>query len=346
MLSKIRNTAAQIAAAAVSESFPSVQVQTVEETSVGFSCDLLFPHPLHPEFHLQIEETMRQIVREHREIRESEMVPISAREFFKSQGYPKELSGQNLIAIVQIGAFCNLSRGKHLTNTSLLNAFKLFPVQQLAGKGIRITGTAYPTKQELKKFLKKWIAYPKVRHEVLGEKRGLWQILPEGFFWMPKGQHVREQLICFFKENLFQDAQGIALPETERRHALWAEWIQKNNTSLIEILPIENHPAEGLLDPQNGIELTYACTKEKFISFLQSARKTLNMLDFSYCTRLIVPKRKGKDLQALAQVFESLQWSYEVVKTEKGILQVQYLVVDGLDRKWSVVDVHMMDELM
>ena len=85
-LSKIRNTAAQIASAAVFELFPSIRFLAVQEISWGFSCEMIFPHPVHPELHFQIEEKMRQIVREKREIRDLEMVPFSARELLKSRG--------------------------------------------------------------------------------------------------------------------------------------------------------------------------------------------------------------------------------------------------------------------
>ena len=339
-MSKIRNTTAQIAAAAVFEAFPSVQIWSTQETSVGFSCDLFFPHPIHSELHFLIEERMRQIIREKREIRDLEMVPFSAREFLKSKGHQislKELEGEGLVRIVQMGSFCNRSAGTHLNNSSELAAFKLFPLEVLEGRGLRISGTAHPSKQEMKLFLKKWSAYPKIRHEKVGENQDLWRFIDETLIWLPKGIQLREKLLRIFKENLFEGAYEIALPQGCAK--MVGQIIrEKLNRPIAEVALIENIDGEGLFLPRMGTVIQLSSSFGNTISSLQSISKTLNILGFNYCIRLIGPKNKDR-VRILAQALEQLQWDYERDLEERESPQVQFLVADGLGRMWSAATV-------
>ena len=67
----------------------------MEEAFGGFYCDFFFSQPFSSEILIQLEERIRQIVREKREIRKMEMVPYSASEWLKKSGQ-KERAAQVL----------------------------------------------------------------------------------------------------------------------------------------------------------------------------------------------------------------------------------------------------------
>src|SRR3990167_776706 len=146
-LEVLKRTAAEIAAAAVYELYPDVELLGGEATAIGFFYDFVFPHPIH--LHI-IEEKMKQIVREKRVIRTLVMVPFSASELLKSQGHyaqAEKLSGEELVEVIQIDSFHGLSKGPHLNNTVELTAFKI-KVESLPEKRMRIIGWCHRSKDE------------------------------------------------------------------------------------------------------------------------------------------------------------------------------------------------------
>jgi hypothetical protein len=185
MLSKMRRTAAEMAAAALVETYPNVEILETGETATGFSCSFHCPHPVH--LHA-IEERMRQIVREKRPIRTLEMVPFSANELLKSLHQPPCEATGGLVELIQIGSWAHPSEGPHLKNTAELAAFKL----ELSGNVL--SGFCHTSKEELKQYLKMLASY--TEPHVLGERRRFWQ----GDLWLPEGLKMRERLIEFLKK--------------------------------------------------------------------------------------------------------------------------------------------------
>lgn len=283
----MRRTAAEIAAAAVYEIYPNVELWGGGETSTGFYYDFSCPHPVQISL---IEEKMRQIVRERRPIRILEMVSFSAGELLKKEGHAaraEELE-EGLVEIVQIGAFHDLSPGPHLKNTAELAAFKI-SVEVLPDQGLRINGWCHASKDELKKFLKKVEQY--TEHPRLGEKMGLWK----GEIWLPRGLERRQLLIDCLKEHWFGSALEVASPlegdRTARHRTLGKPKI-----------------AEVWTHPEAGMQISFFGRPEsEMISSLQSIGKTLTILGFDHST---VPS---------------------------GVGGVDFLIEDGLGRKWPVV---------
>ena len=343
----MRRTAAEIGAAAIYELFPGVQLWGGGESRVGFFYDLYFPHPIHPELHFQIEERMRQIVREKREIRDLDMVPFSARELLKSRGHlarAEELAEkraekrerEGLVRIVQIGPFVDLALGDHLKNSSELAAFKLFPPILLERGGMRIQGAASSSKEELKEFLKKWAAYPKKRHEASGEKMGFWRISENGVVWLPEGLRFFEKTLSIFKENLFQNALEIRAPNGVNRLDLAREL---EVDSIGEVVGVEGEAEEdsGLFEPGERTEVRLTTTFENAISSLQSIGKTLTILGFNYCLQFTGSKRK--EMKVLGSALEALKWECEAILEEGTPAQINFLVEDGLGGRWSAATV-------
>ncbi len=261
----MRRTAAEIAALAVYELYPDIRLLSGGETSTGFFYDFYFPHPIH--IHV-IEEKMKQIVKERRPIRTLEMVSFSASELLKSQKVFtrfEDLEGVDLVELIQIGNFYDLSPGPHLKNTAELAAFKI-SVETLPEKGIRLSGWCHESKEGLKKFLKQLDQYTGA--EVIGERMGLWK----GDIWLPPGLKMRRRLIEFFKTKWFPGALEISGPAEVDRMAL--------HRSLGEpkVAEIWTTPAQ-----ETHIQISFFNkAEEEFISSLQSIGKTLTILGFDH----------------------------------------------------------------
>lgn len=274
-----KNTAAAIAAAAIFETFPEIQLLGGGGDHLGFFYDFDFPHPVHPETLSLIEEKMRQIVRERREIRLLEMVPFTARELLLSQGHEtqaeKLTSSRGLVQIVQIGSFHDLSPGPHLKNSHQLAAFKLTSFSPHS-HSVRLTGFAYPTKEELQTFLRRFKDYQQRRHEQVGEIQNFWKIETCGenqeIIWLGKGLMFRHQLI----QKLLPGVEQICAPAPVDRFAL-AHSLGK---------PVAEVGTPACLLPSDAGLYGHPPSVHIFlsdpISLLHSIEKTLNILGLEH----------------------------------------------------------------
>lgn len=295
-LSAYRHSAAEIAAAALFESFPGVELLGGGETSIGFSYDAIFPHPVHSETLAMIEQAMRQIVRERREIRLLEMVPFSARELLKSKGLEsraEELDSHSkqLVHVVQIGAFYDLSESEQLKNSNQLSAFKLDKITPLENGVMRLTGFAYPTKEELNEFLKRLKRYPDRRHEILGEIQSLWKIEGQEIVWLQKGLKLINQFIQFFEKNILQNVEQIGAPLEMNRFSLMKEM----GRPIAEITPYSvwiEDPDAGLYGNKGSqIKIYTRDTK----SLLQLIEKSLIILGLVYKREFLLEDALGRE---------------------------------------------------
>jgi hypothetical protein len=260
----LRRTAAEIAALAVYEIYPNVELWGGGETDTGFLYDFYFPHPIH--IHL-IEEKMRLIVKEKRPIRTLEMVAVSARGLLISNGHAiraEELE-DGLVELIQIGPFHDLCPGPHLKNTAELAAFKI-SVEQLPDGGIRISGACHTSKEGLKQYLKRIAEYT-APHQ-LGEQMGLWV----GSVWLPQGLRMRQYLIDYLKKEWFADALEISAPFDSDRLELHRTL---GKPKVAEIWTPGAHETQ--------IQVSFFNKPEReVISSLQSIGKTLTILGFNH----------------------------------------------------------------
>lgn len=259
-LTILRRTAAEIAAAAVYETYPDVELLGGGETDIGFFYECYIPHPVQLEV---IEEKIRQIIREKRAIRTLEMVAFSAAELLRSQGHhhrAEELE-EGIVEIIQIGSFHDLSPGPHLKNSAELAAFKI-SLEPLPHRRLKVVGWCHSSKEALKQFLKKLQSY--TDPSVLGEKRGYWK----GSIWLPEGLRLRQLLIHFLKKQWFEGAYEISAPQegdrlTIHRSLGKGKVAEIVDSSLLQI-SFFNQP------------------EEEMISCLQLIAKTLTILGFDH----------------------------------------------------------------
>lgn len=261
----MRRTAAEIAALAVYEIYPDVELWSGGETDTGFFYDFYFPHPIHA--HL-IEEKMRLIVKERRPIRTLEMVAFSARELLISQGHTaraEEIEDDGLVELIQIGPFHDLCPGPHLKNTAELAAFKI-SIEPLPDSGMRISGFCHASKGELKQFLKQLDEYTEPHQ--LGEQMGLWK----GSIWLPQGLKMRQYLIDYLKREWFADALEVSVPSDADRLALHRSLDKPKVAEIWTPVAQETHIQVSFFNKLEG----------EVISSLHSIGKTLTILGFNH----------------------------------------------------------------
>ncbi len=295
-LSTLRRTAAEIAAAAIYETYPNVELWGGGETSIGFYYDFHVPHSIHSQL---IEEKMRQIVRERRPIRTLEMVSFSAQELLKDLGHiarAEELgrgAGKGLAEIIRIGSFHDLSPGPHLKNSAELAAFKI-SIEPLPEKGMRINGWCHFSKGELRKFLKKLAAY--VDPFKLGEQKGLWR----GPIWLPEGLKVLRELIYFLTKEWFVDAYEISSPLDADRVVLHRSLGKPKVAEIWNLASRETQMQVSFFGKSEG----------EVISSLQSIGKTLTILGFDHFA-----VSKGQETDYLVE--DGLGRSHPIVQVKR-----------------------------
>lgn len=309
----MRRTAAEIAAAALYELFPGVELLGGGASEVGFTYEFVFPHPVHEHI---IEEKMRQIVREKREIRTLEMVPFSASELLNDLGLfarAEAIEEKGLVEVVQMGAFFDLSLGPHLKNTGELAAFKI-SLEPLTENRIRIRGWCAPSKGELKQFLKVLRGYQEPFDR--GESLGFWK----KNIWLALGLKKRESLIGRLKKEWFEGVAEVAGRLGADRYELHQQVGQKRVGEVY---------SSGLFETKLAMTF-FALLEGEMISSLHSIGKTLTIMGFDHSTSqlggvtdftvvdqigrrriLVRSERRGNDIQITAHIERMMEQMLE-----------------------------------
>ena len=108
--------------------------------------------------------------------------------------------------------------------------------------------------------------------------------------------------------------------------------------TLIEVVSLhsENEQVEqvGLLNSDSKMTIIITSFLKNGISLLQSIAKTLNILGFDFSISLTRSKRGGRVLE---KCLENLTWDFEIREGKSPLLE--FLVADGLSRKWAAVSI-------
>ncbi|MBN2196099.1 MAG: threonine--tRNA ligase [Polyangiaceae bacterium] len=210
-LEVLRHSAAHLMADAILRVFPKAQLTIGPAVEDGFYYDIFLPEgKLAPEDFPRIEAEMAQIAKAAHPFERHEC-PIDAadehlRRYWAIDGgqnpFKQELvegiraRGEPL-SFYRHGDFVDLCRGPHVPDTSLLQNTKLTKVSGAYWRGdatkpqlVRVYGTAFFSKQDLKDYLTMLEEAKKRDHRVLGEQLGLFLFTEDapGFpFFLPKG---------------------------------------------------------------------------------------------------------------------------------------------------------------
>jgi len=336
----LQTLASRILAAALSECLPGLTILAVEEAFGGFFCDFTFSHPFSSEILIQLEERIRQIVREKREIRRMEMVPFCASEFLKKSGQieraAQALDHEGYVRLVQMGAFVDLCESPCGRHTGEAGILRLLDQKNLGRDCYRIFGISALSKEELRSQIKRWKRFPEVDHESRGIDRGYWETVEGERIWLTPGLDARRKLAAFWRENFSPIAMEIEGSENKQR--LISE--SRKKIPIMQFLRHEESSAHvrGLLDQYNSLVLqvnSFGDNERDCISFLQNVHKSLTILRFTFRIRYFGKKQRTG---ALDRALLQLGWKADA-EGDSDEPRLEILVRDSLQCEWVVASI-------
>lgn len=233
----LRHSAAHVMAQAVKELFPEVKVTIGPAIEDGFYYDFDVSRPFTPEDLEKIESRMHEIVKSRLAFRRMVMSKEQATQFFKEKGetYKIELIQgveDESVSLYSQGEFTDLCRGPHIPHSGFIKAFKLTKVAGAYWRGDernpmlqRIYGTAFPSQEDLDRYLHLLEEARKRDHRKLGKELDLFSILDEAgpglVIWHPKGAMLRYLVEEFERtEHLKRGYRMVVGPQLLKRE-LW-----------------------------------------------------------------------------------------------------------------------------
>nr|WP_239373464.1 threonine--tRNA ligase [Frankia sp. Cj5] len=229
----LRHSTAHVLAQAVQELFPKARLGIGPPIENGFYYDFDVLKPFQPEDLDRIEQRMREIVKAGQLFRRRVFLsPAAARAELADEPYKLELidvkSGLDLGEVMEVGGgdltvydnidrvtdkvcWSDLCRGPHLPSTRLIPAFTLTRSAAAYWRGSeknpqlqRIYGTAWPTREALKDYLRMQEEAARRDHRRLGEDLDLFAFSKEigkGLpLWLPNGTIIRDELEGWARE--------------------------------------------------------------------------------------------------------------------------------------------------
>lgn len=362
----LRSAAASALSLAVKQLFPSALLAGSKVTPTGFYCDFSLSTSFNSECMRQVEEVLQAWIRQKLQVEVREMVSLSAKEYFLFHKEPLlakkiEESEESTFFLTQIlGKMTLSSSSEPLQDLGQIGAFSLQSLEKV-GKRVRIYGTAFFDKQELKNFLKIFESYSS--HLILGDKESLFEEGEDGqILWLPKGQEVRSILKNIFEteEEKFQFKRVSSIPVSEEvSHKIYLPFHQKvferekkhGTVKISECATfcplIDSDLTADLLDASffEGVRFHIFCSKkdllDELISYLHFMTKIFKILDFAF-RPIFFEVRKGKFQEAsllFAKALEQIGTEVEVQKSSSGFPRIEWNVADGLGRNFPIADV-------
>ena len=211
-----RHTTSHILAQAVKRLWPDTKCAIGPAIKDGFYYDFEFGFPFTTEHLADVEKEMKKIVKEALPLERSAVSREEALKLMEDRGEPykveliEELPEGEEISLYKQGEFVDLCAGPHVSNTSVVKAFKLQSVAGAYWHGdehnqmlTRSYGTSFPKAAELDEYLAKIEEAKKRDHRKLGKELGLFAIMEEGPgfpFFLPKGMVLKNLLIDYWRK--------------------------------------------------------------------------------------------------------------------------------------------------
>lgn len=205
-LSSLRHTAKEILALATLELFPGVELLEGSVDEIGFSYSFLLSKEMtfSERELLHLEDRMIALIQEDRPIKALEMMRENGAHYLEHLKQPHRAQAAlkeplNIITLIEIGSYRDLCPAPFLATTGELKAFKLQGFES-EGKVVKIYGTAFFERDELKKFLKKYKEAAKRDPLVIGPKKDFFLPFQEEWIYLPKGEQLLRKLQSFWEE--------------------------------------------------------------------------------------------------------------------------------------------------
>lgn len=215
-ISTLRHSTSHILAQAIKRLYPNAKLAIGPSIKDGFYYDFDIDVKLTPEMFEDIENEMKNIIKEKLDIerfelsREKAIRLMSERSEIYKIELINDLPDDEVISFYKQGEFVDLCAGPHLDNTSEVPAFKLLSVAGAYWRGNeknrmlqRIYGTAFWNEEDLKEYLNMIEESKKRDHRKIGTELQLFSIMPEGPgfpFFLPNGMIIRNNLESFWRE--------------------------------------------------------------------------------------------------------------------------------------------------
>jgi len=227
----LRHSAAHIMAEAVKELFPDAKVTIGPSIENGFYYDFDYEAGFTQDDIDKIEKKMDYLIKKGSHFERRVVSKQEARELFSKQNETykleiiDELPDSEDISLYTQGNFTDLCRGPHIPNSSKIRGFKLLSTAGAYWRGDeknkmlqRIYGTAFYSKDDLKKYLDFLEEAKKRDHRKIGKELDLFSISDDagaGFIiWHPKGAMLRILLEDFEKrEHIKRGYQPVVGPQ-------------------------------------------------------------------------------------------------------------------------------------
>ncbi|MFJ6197690.1 threonine--tRNA ligase [Micromonospora sp. NPDC092111] len=227
-LNVLRHSTAHVLAQAVQDVFPEAKLGIGPPIENGFYYDFAVDKPFQPDDLAKLEKRMQEIVKSGQRFRRRRFGSLDeakaelAAEPFKLELVDVKGEGLDTTEVMEVGGgeltiydnlaatedkvcWSDLCRGPHLPNTRLIGAFKLMRSAAAYWRGSeknpqlqRVYGTAWPTRDELKAYLKLLEEAARRDHRKLGADLDLFSFPDEvgsGLaVFHPKGGIIRREL--------------------------------------------------------------------------------------------------------------------------------------------------------
>ena len=237
-LARMRHSTAHVMAAAVLKMFPDAKIAIGPAIENGFYYDFDLPRKLTPEDLEQIEEYMRQIIKEDIHFEKEVIERSEALKFFSDQPYKTELiedlPENEEISLYRLGNFTDLCRGPHVESSGRINSqgFKLLSIAGAYWRGDekrpmlqRIYGTAWGDAKALKAHLEHLEELEKRDHRKVGKELDLFslheQAGPGLVYWHPKGGRIRVAIEDFWRKEHYKNGYEMVFTPHVGKSWLW-----------------------------------------------------------------------------------------------------------------------------
>jgi threonyl-tRNA synthetase len=226
MLDILNHSTAHIMAAAIKKIYPEARFAIGPSIKNGFYYDFEIDGNVSPEDLPSIEKQMKKLIGGNHAFQKSMVSKREAAEIFAGNPYKLELINEipeDEVSIYKSSDFIDLCRGPHIPSSSRIPAFKLLSIAGAYWRGdednkmlIRIYGTAFFSKEDLKSYLDRLEMARKSDHRKLGKELDLFSFHDEapGFpFFHPKGMIIRNLVLDYWREEHIKEGyQEVSTP--------------------------------------------------------------------------------------------------------------------------------------
>jgi threonyl-tRNA synthetase len=352
-LAALRCTAMELLALAMVKLFPNILLASGAIDDIGFHYDFVTNQPIDDQAIPLIESEMWALIKSEGHFKSLHMMRENAVTLFAHHGQTVKAGilkehPDNILDIIQMGDFHDLCPHHPPIDSSAIGALKIEGISPMTIDGqraIRITGTAFSDKQQLKQFLKRAENARKQDHKLLMPALKMascdTEAGPHCWFWHPKGVTLRGLLRQLwddahreqqFKEIVtpplfnFDEAIPHTAASVKARHA---RFIQRLGPIPEKELPLRyaewtTKCKDVTLDDLKGLLRTWTYTTDRahifctagqvcqeLISSLQFIDRLAKVFDFE--TQWLLCLRREKFSSTLGQWKRSVDWLTEAL---------------------------------